>query len=71
MKCPNCNSIIEDNSLFCSTCGIKITTDEPTKKVSLKCESCNGVMTVDSDKSILSCPYCGAKELIIENDSVK
>ena len=45
--------------------------NETIKKVSLKCTSCNGVLTVDSDKSVLVCPYCGARELIIENDAVK
>lgn len=40
-----------------------------TKK--LICESCGGTMEVDADKSIISCPYCGSKELIEESDEVK
>ena len=70
MKCPNCNSIFNDGTSFCPNCGTKLE-NETIKKVSLKCTSCNGVLTVDSDKSVLVCPYCGARELIIENDAVK
>ena len=39
-------------------------------RISLKCKRCNGTLTVDEGKSILACPYCGAKELIIESDAV-
>lgn len=40
-------------------------------RISLKCKRCNGTLTVDEGKSILACPYCGAKELIIESDLLK
>lgn len=70
MKCPNCNGIFNDGTSFCPNCGTRLE-NETIKKVSLKCTSCNGVLTVDSDKSVLVCPYCGARELIIENDAVK
>lgn len=40
------------------------------KKKSLKCEGCGGTLVVDENKTILACPFCGHKSLIIENDEV-
>ena len=40
------------------------------KKISLKCEGCGGTLVVDENKTILACPFCGHKSLIIENDEV-
>lgn len=40
------------------------------KKISLKCENCGGILAVEDDKSVLVCPYCGHKTLILENDAV-
>ena len=39
--------------------------------ISLRCEACDGVLEVDEDREILSCPYCGSKELIAESDDVR
>lgn len=39
--------------------------------VSLKCKECGGVLEVDADREVLSCPYCGSKELFLESDEVK
>ena len=39
--------------------------------ISLKCEACNGMMDVDEDREILTCPYCGSKNLIPISDAVK
>lgn len=70
MKCAKCNNEIQDGAEFCSYCGASVENNEPIKKISLKCEKCNGTLTVDSDKTILACPYCGHQSLIIENDAV-
>lgn len=39
--------------------------------ISLKCKECGGVLEVDADREVLSCPYCGSKELFLESDEVK
>lgn len=39
--------------------------------IQMKCKSCNGVLSVDEDQEVLECPYCGAKELILDSDFVK
>lgn len=70
MKCTKCNNEIQHGAAFCSCCGAAVENQEPIKKISLKCEQCNGTLTVDSDKTVLACPYCGHQSLIIENDAV-
>lgn len=41
------------------------------KTVKMKCKSCNGTLEMDESKSVIFCPYCGAKDLIIEDNEVK
>lgn len=70
MKCLNCNKEIPQGSSFCQHCGSPVERKDTIKKISLRCEQCNGTLTVDEDKSVLACPYCGHKTLIVENDAV-
>lgn len=73
MKCAHCGKIIPKNTKFCPECGKPVTApkdDPPIHRIVLKCQKCNGTMTVDSDQKILFCPYCGAKEMILESDNV-
>lgn len=41
------------------------------KTVQLRCKDCGGIMNVEENKTVLSCPYCGSKEFISESDEVK
>lgn len=41
------------------------------RRIQLKCNSCGGTMEVCADREILKCPYCDAKDLIVQSDSVK
>lgn len=41
------------------------------ESVQLKCKKCGGTLTVDADKEILACPFCGEKELIVFSDEVE
>lgn len=41
------------------------------KRIELVCKKCGGTMVVDAERPIISCPYCGCSEMIIEGDSVK
>jgi len=70
MKCTKCNNEIREGISFCPYCGTAVEKKEPVKKISLKCEQCNGMLSVDSDKTVLACPYCGHQTLIVENDAV-
>ena len=71
MYCVGCGSKIGDNAKFCSNCGEKV---EQQKKAlftkQLRCENCHGAMIVDGDQPVLLFPYCGSRELILEDDKV-
>ncbi len=41
------------------------------KIITLRCKNCNGHLNVNDDQTMLFCPYCGQKTLIIESDDVK
>ena len=41
------------------------------KIVDAKCKNCGAELTFDSGKTMLFCPYCGTKLLIIDGDEVK
>lgn len=73
MQCKKCGAEISFNSKFCSECGAKVI-DESVRKVKstiqLKCKTCGGVLTIDADREVVSCPYCDSKELIEESDAV-
>lgn len=47
------------------------TEDTSLRRVSLICSSCGGALSVDKDSTVLMCPFCGAKELILESESVE
>ena len=41
------------------------------KTIQLRCAACGGTLETEEDSPVLTCPYCGAKEMIIESDAVK
>ena len=38
--------------------------------IQLRCKACGGIMTVQDNNRVLSCPYCGSHELLLESDDV-
>lgn len=70
MFCNECGAELADNSKFCTQCGNIIHSKSNFQNVHLRCKNCNGVMSYDDEKAIMICPYCGSKELLIENDMV-
>ena len=87
MYCVKCGEKLPDGAAFCPSCGQKInaSTKSDTKEHSeenksqtsgpkilhLRCASCGGEMQVSEDEQEVTCPYCGAKEKILESDAVK
>ncbi len=69
-KCQNCGKEYPSGTKFCSECGGKVAETSSAKTLKMKCENCGGTMTVDSEQTILSCPYCGSQELIAQSDAV-
>ena len=73
MFCSQCGAQLNQDAKFCSNCGKAVNeeTSNMVKSKQLRCQNCDGIMNVEEDKTVLLCPYCGSKELLIENDSVK
>lgn len=73
MFCKQCGAELSSGAKFCPNCGAPTSIEEKTaclNTIQVKCKSCNSVMSVDRDKQVMVCPYCGSHELIIENDAV-
>ncbi len=76
MQCKKCNFEIDDVANFCPICGTSVEDIKPknakkkAERVSMKCKRCDGTMVVGKEKTILTCPYCGAQEMIPESDDV-
>lgn len=69
-KCSKCGKEYPDNIKFCSECGGQVVSVQQVQTYKLHCKSCNGTLTIDDDSPVLSCPFCGSKELIAESDAV-
>ena len=68
--CKKCGADVPPGVRFCSGCGEPVSAVGEPARIVLKCRDCNGVMTMDKEGEILTCPYCGSKELIRNSDTV-
>lgn len=70
MYCHKCGHKAKEGERFCIECGTILNNSSEHKTIKITCEDCGGVMEVDPNKSVLTCPYCGSKKLIAESDEV-
>lgn len=70
MYCSNCGKEISEGANFCSNCGFPINESKEVVTKVMTCKTCGGQLKIDGDEPVLSCPYCGSKELIIEDKDV-
>ena len=70
MVCNKCGNEIPDDSVVCLYCGQKFENTSGIKRIQLKCKNCGGTLTVDTESQDVICPYCGAKEKILDSDLV-
>lgn len=71
MFCSRCGMQLSEKARYCSECGQKVQFSENTGKlIHLKCEECGGAMTVERDRPIIRCPYCGKSDFIIEKSNI-
>lgn len=73
MNCPICGKELSQNSKFCPGCGNPVQKiGDRTKPTTLQCtcKNCGGTMNYDPEQSILLCPFCGAKEVVIEDEDI-
>ena len=74
MICPNCGNENDDNAKFCDECGISLVVNKPGKNavhvIRMRCRNCDGIMNADETGKMMVCPYCGSRELIVDNEKV-
>ena len=68
--CKKCGADVPPGVRFCSGCGEPVSAVSEPARIVLKCRDCNGVLTMDKEGEMLTCPYCGSKELIRNSDTV-
>lgn len=71
MFCSQCGNKLQDNVKFCSSCGCKVISESQSNIVKLRCRDCGGKMTIDDNREVIACPFCGSEEIILESDSLK
>lgn len=73
MYCHNCGTDLDAGTCFCPKCGAAVAAADVNPSVSfvnVHCSSCGAPMQLSDDKTALSCEYCGAKKIIVENENV-
>ena len=70
MFCSKCGFQLPDGSSFCPRCGANFRNSEPVRMISVKCKNCGSIMNANADSRMLTCPYCGSTQMIVENDTV-
>lgn len=51
--------------------GNRVKSESSVRKVSLVCNSCGGALSVDEESTVLMCPFCGAKEMLLDSEAVQ
>lgn len=73
MNCPICGEKLSQDSKYCPGCGSPVQKigdrNKPTT-LQCSCKNCGGTMNYDQKQSILLCPFCGAKEIVIEDEDI-
>ena len=73
MYCHNCGTVLADDVMFCSKCGVAVAGSDINPSISVvnvHCSSCGAPMQLSDDKTALFCEYCGAKKILVENENV-
>jgi DNA-directed RNA polymerase subunit RPC12/RpoP len=69
--CPKCGAESMNNAEYCSKCGEKINPSGDVKIIKMKCRDCGGELEINSDTSVILCPYCGSKSLVLDSEKVR
>lgn len=73
IKCPICGEELEIDAKYCSGCGNpvqKIGSRQHPTTLECTCKNCGGTMNYEPDQSVLLCPFCGAKQIVIEDEDI-
>ncbi len=71
MNCPNCGKPNPAKAKFCENCGTSLRSDHAVRTIRMRCRNCDGTMEADAENRILTCPYCGSRELIVESEAIR
>ena len=55
MKCPNCNNEIDDKSIFCTYCGVKVEKDDSNEITETVSDSNETVKHTDAKLFVYNC----------------
>ena len=66
MLCNYCGTELEKNAKFCRECGRSVIGEG----VRLSCRDCGAPLIPDGKEPMLTCPYCGGKQLVREDAEV-
>ena len=45
--------------------------EQTNQRIHMECKNCHGMMDIDSNREIMTCPFCGSQDIIIKSDAVK
>lgn len=78
-KCPICQSLLDEEDLFCPNCGTEAPAREraaPSPALSgrltrtnFTCSGCGASMSYDASAQALRCPFCGSVDLVAQPDT--
>jgi len=76
-RCEVCQSLLDEEDLFCSNCGTEAPKPEPVERppdgnrvatYNFTCNSCGAAMSYDASAQGLRCPFCGSVEMVAQSD---
>lgn len=78
-KCEVCNSLLDEEDLFCANCGTEAPKREEASgtpadsarmaRHNFECSGCGASMSYDAGAEALQCPFCGSVDMRAEADA--
>lgn len=77
LKCPVCQSLVDEEDLFCPNCGTeapqRVDQAAPpaarTATYNFECKGCGASMSYDAKEQTLRCPFCGSTDMEAKPDA--
>lgn len=78
-RCQVCESLLDEEDLFCANCGTEAPRQDATKppplpghrlsKDNFNCSGCGASMSYDASAKALRCPFCGSLDMVRQADA--
>ena len=79
MKCEVCNSLLDEEDLFCANCGTEAPSDNGSTETAagqtrqsthnFECSGCGASMSFDATAGSLRCPFCASVDMVRQKDA--